>query len=133
MPVSTRAWLAAAGTRALYTVLAALLPLAGLLAAAQVSTGYALSVAAAAGVLSLATSLASIPEVEGQAQSLPRAVVSRVLRTVGQVGVPALTGALLVTDVDWPALAVAVGGAALTTLIRTLMGHLPEVAPFADA
>jgi hypothetical protein len=55
------------------------------------------------------------------------------LKTAAQVALPALAAVTLVTELDWQGLAVQVGGAALTTLIRTVMAYLPETAPAAPA
>jgi hypothetical protein len=129
MAVFTPTWWAAAGKRAAYTALAAVLPAATLLALGDVHILYVAGMAAAAALLSLATSLAGIPETTGTAVPLWRAIATRTLKTAGQVALPALAAVTVVTELDWQGLAVQVGGAALTTLIRTVMAYLPEVEP----
>ena len=133
MSVFTAAWWDAAWKRAAYTVLAAILPAVTLLLIGEVSPVYVAGMAAAAALLSLATSLAGIPETTGTPVPLWRAIVTRTLKTAGQVALPALAAVTVVTELDWQGLAVQVGGAALTTLIRTVMSYLPETAPAAPA
>lgn len=126
MTALTRSWWRAALLRAAYTVLAALLPLAGLVVTGEVTLLYALSVMALAGVASLATSAAGLPELDGHAVPWWRAVLVRVVKTAGQVAAPVLGSAVLLQDIGWHELAVTVGGAVLVTLIRTVMSYLPE-------
>jgi len=131
MAIFTRTWWEAAGKRAAYTALAALLPAVTLLTLGEVTAVYVAGMAAAAALLSLATSLAGIPETTAAAVPLWRAITTRTLKTAGQVALPALAAVTVVTELDWQGLAVQVAGAALTTLIRTVMAYLPEVAPAA--
>ena len=133
MSVFTATWWDAAWKRVAYTVLAAILPAATLLTLGEVTVVYVAGMAAAAALLSLATSLAGIPETTGTPVPLWRAIVTRTLKTAGQVAIPALAAVTVVTDLDWQGMAVQVGGAALTTLIRTVMSYLPETAPAAPA
>lgn len=133
MTIFTRTWWDAAAKRAAYTALAAVLPAATLLVLGEVSPVYVAGMAAAAALLSLATSLAGIPETGAAAVPLWRAVITRTLKTAGQVALPALAAVTVVTELDWQGMAVQVGGAALTTLIRTVMSYLPETAPAAPA
>lgn len=125
--IFTRTWWAAAGRRAAYTALAALLGVIGPLSTGSMPPLAGGSIVALAVVLSLAWSLKSLPEVDAEPQPWWKAVLLRVLRTVGQTAVPALTTVTLFQDVDWRDLGVTVGGAAATTLIRTLMTY-----PFVD-
>lgn len=133
MSVFTATWWDAAWKRAAYTALAAILPAVTLLLVGEVAPVYVAGMAAAAALLSLATSLAGIPETTGTPVPLWRAIVTRTLKTAGQVALPALAAVTVVTELDWQGLAVQVGGAALTTLIRTVMANLPETAPAAPA
>ena len=126
MTVFTPAWWHAAGQRAAYTALAALLPLAALLFTGDATPLYVLSIVALSALVSLVTSLAGIPEVDGKSVPLWRAIVVRVLKTAGQVAAPVLASVALLEHVGWYELGVAVAGAALATLIRTLMAYLPE-------
>lgn len=126
MPITRLSWWRAAGARATHTALAALLPLVYLLVAGDVSLAYTASIVALAALASLATSLAGLPEAEGREVPRWRAVLVRVLKTVGQVAVPVLGSAVLLQDVGWRELAVAIAGAALTTLVRSGLIYLPE-------
>lgn len=128
----TLTWWTAAGQRAAYTALAALLPLAALLVAGDVTTTYVILVVALALAASLVTSLAGLPEVAGRDVPIWLAVVVRVTKTGAQTLAASLGGAVLLTDVDWKVAGTAVAGAALTTLVRTLMTYLPET-PSPDA
>ncbi|AEI11803.1 hypothetical protein [Cellulomonas gilvus] len=119
-------WWTAAGQRAAYTALAALLPLAALLIAGDVDVLYVLLVVALALLASLATSLAGLPEVTGRDTSPWIAVLVRVTKTSAQTLAANLVGSVVLTDVDWHITGTAVAGAALTTLVRTLMAYLPE-------
>lgn len=126
--IFTPTWWEAAGQRAAYTALAALLPLAALLVGGDVSPLYVLSLTGLAALASLVTSVAGIPEVSDRTVPLWRAIIVRVAKTAAQVAAPALGSVLLLEQVGWYELGVAVGGAALTTLVRTLMRWLPETA-----
>lgn len=120
------AWWEAAGSRAAYTAIAAVIPMVTLVMAGEASPLAALSITALAAFASLLTSVAGLPEVAGKTVALWRAVLTRSLKTAGQVGIPALGAATLVQDVDWQAFGVAVGGAVLVTVLRTLRDYLPE-------
>ena len=124
--VFTGAWWIAAGKRAAYTALAAILPSAALLLQGGIDPLYVAGLAGLALVLSLLTSMASLPELDDKSEGFLKAVGFRVLRTLGQVGVPALAGAAILQDVDWHQAWVVTAGAVLTTLIRALMSYLPE-------
>lgn len=129
MSVFTRAWWEAAGSRAASTAIAVLLPVAALLVSGDLAPVTALSMTAVAVVASLATSLAGLPEVRDRVVPLWRAVVSRTLKTAGQSLAAALVGVELIEAVDWNQAAVVIGGAVLTTLLRTLAAYLPETEP----
>lgn len=128
MLILTRAWWVAAGQRAAYTALAALLPLAALLVAGDVTVLYVGSVTVLAALVSLVTSLAGLPELSDSAVPLWRAVLSRAAKTAGQVAAPVLGSVVLLQDVGWRELGVTVAGAVATTIIRTLLARLPETA-----
>lgn len=120
------AWLKAAGLRALYTVLAAILPLGPGLAGGEVDLGFAGLLAALATVLSLATSAANLPELDGQGHRWWTSLLSRSLRTAGQVLVAHVgTEMILITEVDWEATGRAVLAGVLVTVIRFAMSQLP--------
>ncbi|MCG7284949.1 hypothetical protein MHY85_03050 [Cellulomonas sp. ACRRI] len=132
MNLFTPAWWESAGARAANTAIAALIPLATLLVAREVTPLYVVSVAALSAIASLVTSLAGLPEVDGKTVPLWRAVLVRSAKTLGQVGAPMLLGVVVINDVDWYAFAVTVGGAVLVTLLRTLKDWLPEQQPVGD-
>jgi len=119
-------WWTAAGQRAAYTALVVLLPYAALVSTGQVPVVEALLAVALAVVASLATSAAGLPEVDGRDVPLVLAVLVRVVKTAAQTVVAALGSAVLLTDVDWHTVWLAVAAAALGTLIRTLLVYLPE-------
>lgn len=125
----TREFWRAAGLRALYTLLAAALPLLAPVAAdptgpVLLEAGLAL---AGAVVLSLITSLANLPEThDGRPRWL--AVLDRTVRSFFQVLAAAFVAGTVLTDVDWPTILVQAGVAAATTLLRTLLSYLPEEA-----
>lgn len=126
MDLFTPTWWHAAGRRAAYTALAALLPLVALLVGGEVSPLYVASLVALTILTSLVTSLAGLPEVTGKVVPWWQAIVVRVLKTAGQVAAPTLGSVLLLEDVGWYELGVTVAGAALTTFVRSLMAYLPE-------
>ena len=123
----TPAWWNAAGQRAVYTALAALSGLVLLLLQGQVSITYVLSFVAVALLTSFATSLTGLPEVEGTAEPLWRAILTRTAKTAGQIALPALTAVTLLDEITWDQLGVQVAAGVLFTLIRTLQAYLPEV------
>lgn len=127
MDIFTRAWWRAALTRAVYTLLAAAVPLVTQVVAGEVSPLYAGSILGLATLASVITSLAGLPELTDRALPLWRAVVYRVLRTVAQVAVPVLGAAIVLQDVSWTELLTSVGGAAAVTLLRALMMALPAL------
>ncbi len=129
MEVMTPSWWSAAGRRAAYTALAALVPIAGLLMAGEVGPGFAASVAGLAAVLSLAWSLRGLPEVDGTAVPWWKAILTRALKTAGEVALPALSAATLFQEVGWQELGVTVGGAVLTTVLRTALTYLASGLP----
>jgi hypothetical protein len=117
----------AAGVRALYTVLAAALPLvAPLVGVPDVRTVLEALVALAfVAVASLATSLANLPELGG-GRSHAAAVIDRIARSFFQVLAAALAAAVTFGDVDWATLLVQAAAAALVTAIRVAIAALPE-------
>lgn len=129
MPVFSQDWWVAAGQRAAYTAIAAVLPLAALLFTGDVSPLYVISLTTLSALASLATSIAGIPEVTEKIVPLWRAILVRTLKTAGQVAAPAFLAVTLLEQVGWYELGVQVAGAVLTTLLRTLMAYLPETQP----
>ncbi len=120
----------AALARALRTVLVAALPfLAPLVTMPSADTfrqaGLALAFAA---ILSLATSLASLPEVGGH-RGPWAALLDRTARTFAQTLAAALAAAAVWSDIDWPTLLAQALVAALTTALLALVEQLPETGP----
>lgn len=132
MILFTPAWWESAGARAANTAIAALIPLATLLVAREVTALYVFSVAALSALASLITSLAGLPETAGKTVPLWRAVLIRSAKTLGQVGAPMLVGVVVLGDIDWYAFVVTTGGSVLVTLLRTLKDWLPEQEPTGD-
>ncbi|MFD6176710.1 MULTISPECIES: hypothetical protein [unclassified Isoptericola] len=117
----------AAGLRALYTVLAAALPLlAPLVGGGWDDVWQTLLALALAAALSVATSLANLPELGG-GRTRWAAVLDRVVRTFAQTLAAALASAVAFSDISWPLLLTQAVTAALVTLIRTAIDLLPEV------
>lgn len=119
-------WWIAAGQRAAYTALAAVLPIAAQFVTGEVPFKFMYGVVLASMLLSFLTSLARLPEITGASGPVVWVVINRVARTVGQVGLASLGGLALIQDVDWGTFAQTVGGAALVTLVRGFMTYLPE-------
>lgn len=128
MKVFTRPWWRAAGERALYTGVAALIPVAGQIGTGNVDWGYAGGLVGLAVVLSLATSLASLPELKSGKAAFWKAVVYRAVRTLGQGVAAGIGSTLLIQDVDWRVVAGSVAGMVAVTVLRTALSHLPEAA-----
>lgn len=119
----------AAGARALRTVLVAALPfLAPLVGGDWTVVGQAGLAFAFAAVLSLVTSLASLPELGG-GRSRWAALIDRAARTFGQTLVASIGSALVWSDVDWTLALVQAGTAAITTAILAIVEQLPETVP----
>lgn len=129
MSIFSRQWWAAAGSRAAATAIAVLLPNAALLVSGDVTPTAALSMVTVATIGSFATSLAGLPEITERTVPLWAAVLTRTAKTAGQSLAAALVGVELIGAVDWPAAGVVIGGAVLTTLLRTVAAYLPETEP----
>lgn len=135
--IRTPAFWRAAALRALSTVLVALLPFIAPLVAGGVDAdwqplGEAALALVLAAALSLATSLAGLPEL-GAGRSRWAAILDRVARTFGQTAAAALVAARIFSDVDWRLLLTQALAAALITAIRAAIAELPEVDALAPA
>ena len=126
MILFSRSWWAAAGARAANTAIAALLPLVMLLVAGSATPAHVLDLVAIQVILSLATSLAGLPELGGKTTPLWQAILTRSAKTLGQSLGTALVGVELLSAIDWSAAWVLIAGATLTTILRTLHDYLPE-------
>ena len=131
--ITTLDWWTAAGQRAAYTALVVLLPYAAFITTGRVPIVEALLAVGLALVVSLVTSLAGLPEVTGRDVPWWLAILVRVTKTAAQTVVASVGSAVLLTDVDWHTVWLAVASAAMGTLIRTLRAYLPEAAGTIDA
>lgn len=131
MPTLTsRTWWLAALLRAGRTVLVALLPfLPAIPEADRTTVLVAVLTIALAAVLSLATSLASLPELDDVARPWWTAALDRFARTFGQVLLAGLASAALITDVDWRTLLLHALAAALGSVVLAVIAKLPEAEP----
>ena len=130
--ILTLAFWRAAGTRALRTVLVAAAPL--LVPLVGGDWGDVAQAAGALGlvaVLSLATSLWSLPEL-GAGRGPWAGVLDRTGRTFGQTLAASLATATLWSDVSWALVIVQALAAALTTLALAAVEQLPETIPVVE-
>jgi hypothetical protein len=127
-PLFTKSWWKAASIRALRTALVIAIPyVAGSVAG---DLPY-VTIASAAGlgiVLSFLTSLAGLAELQDNQQNFYVAILTRVVKTVAQALVTAIGTAVLVTDVDWSAIAGLALTSGLGSLMLGLLTNLPEAA-----
>lgn len=127
----SRAWWAAAGQRAARSALVVLVPYVmtggGI---SHVNLAVAGSAAGLMAVLSLATSLAGLPELDGTQSPWWAAVVIRGVKSYFQALV-AMAGPswVLLTDVPWATVFDAAAAAAVGSVILGLMSTLPEAQP----
>lgn len=127
--LASRAWWAAAGQRAARSALVVLIPYVmtggGV---SHVNLTIAGSAAALMAVLSLATSLAGLPELDGTTTTWWAAVVVRGVKSFAQA-VIALAGPswVLLTDVPWGVVLDGAAAAAVGSIILGLISRLPEV------
>lgn len=127
--ILTLAFWRAAGIRALRTALVAAAPL--LVPLVGGDWGDVAQAAGALGlvaVLSLATSLWSLPEL-GAGRGPWAAILDRTARTFGQTLAASLATATLWSDVSWALVIVQALVAALTTLVLAAGEQLPETIP----
>lgn len=119
------AWWKAAVLRAIYTGIAIAIPYVAAVQFADVPWLMAASAATVGAILSFATSLFGLPESEGVALPWWLAALERVAKTFGQSLAAGLTGAVLLSDVDWPVVLQAALGAAFISLLRLILATLP--------
>ncbi len=131
--ITSRTWWSAAGRRALRTLLVTLVPFLPVLLTSPTSDQLvrAASTLAIAALLSLATSLASLPELGVGAVSWWVAIMQRAARTAAQVLAAGLATAVVVQDVPWLALLSQALAAAAGTVVLALIDRLPETIPTA--
>jgi hypothetical protein len=119
------AWWKAAVLRALYTAIAIAIPYIAAVQFADVPGLLAASAATVGAILSFATSLFGLPESVGVDLPWWLAALERVTKTFGQSLAAGLTGAVLLSDVDWPVVLQAALGAAFISLLRLILATLP--------
>ncbi|WP_336643331.1 holin [Microbacterium sp. MMO-113] len=119
------AWWKAAVLRAVYTAIAIAVPYIAAAQFAFVPWLMAASAATVGAILSFATSLFGLPEYEGVDLPWWLAALERVAKTFGQSLAAGLTGAVLLSDVDWPVVLQAALGAAFISLLRLVLATLP--------
>ena len=121
----SRTWWKAALLRALYTAIAIAIPYIAAVQLADVPWLLAASAAGVGVVLSLATSLAGLPEAVGVDLPWWLAALERTAKTFAQALAGGLTGAVFLHDIDWAVLLQAAAGAALLSLLRLILATLP--------
>lgn len=127
--ITSRCWWGAALRRVMRTSLASLVgTLPVLLGGDTQATLLALSTIALAAVLSLATSLAGLPELTDVAVPWWKAALQRAGRTLGQMLAAAAASAVVLTDITWDVLGQAFLAAAVSLVLASI-DALPEVAP----
>lgn len=112
--------------RAFHTAIAIAIPYIAAVQFTAVRWLIAASAAAVGAILSFATSLFDLPESEGADLPWWLAALERVAKTFGQSLAAGLTGAVLLTDVDWALVLQAALGAAFISLLRLLLSTLPN-------
>ena len=118
-------WWRDASLRALHTTIAVAVPYLGATLIADVPWLTIILAGGLAAILSLATSLAGLPEVEGVDLPWWLAAVERVVKTFAQSLAAGLVGPVLITDVDWGVVLQAAALSALLSLLRLILATLP--------
>lgn len=122
----TWVWWKAALIRALRTALAVVIPYVPASYIGDVPYITMASAAAMGFIFSIITSLAGIPEVEGRTEQWYFAILSRVVKTVGQALLAGIGTAVLITDVDWAAIWQMSLTAGFASLVMAVLAQLPE-------
>lgn len=130
LALASPAWWVAAGRRAARTALVVLAPFVPALLAPTHDVILAVaSTVALAVVLSLATSLRSLPELDGVPRPWWASTLDRAMRTFAQVliaGIPAVT---LIEVVPWTVLLTQAAASALGSIVLAAITALPEAQP----
>lgn len=87
--------------------------------------------AALSAILSLLTSVVSLPESNGAGDTWGRATVIRTLRTMAQAAVALIPAGVTIMAVDWKQLALTVALAGVSCVLTSIATPLPEVDYFA--
>ena len=121
-------WLKDAGVRAVKTIgQVGISSIAGAATIAEVNWPQCGLAALLAGIVSLLTSVVSLPEFTGKwAKTYWGALVMRIIRTAAQAAIGAIGSAYLFTDVNWVMVASTVGYTVVACIFSN-MSNLPEV------
>ena len=122
------AWLKDAGIRAVKTIgQVGLSSIAGAATITAVNWPQCGMAALLSGIVSLLTSVVSLPEFTGKwAKTYWGALCMRVIRTAAQAAIGAIGSAYLFTDVNWALVAATVGYSVVACIFSNL-SNLPEV------
>lgn len=126
--LTSRAWWAAAGQRAARSALVVMVTyVIGAGGLSHINATLALSAGALMAVLSLVTSLAGLPELDGTQVPWWVAVLVRGLKSFFQaLGALWLPSWVVLTDVPWATVLDGAAATALGTILLALISHLPE-------
>ncbi len=128
--LTSRAWWAAAGQRAARSALVVLIPYVMTGGISHVDVAVALSAAVLMAILSLLTSLAGLPELDGAGTSWWAAVLVRGIKSFAQAIIAlAAPSWVLLSDVPWGVVLDGAAAAAVGSVILGLIGKLPEAQP----
>lgn len=121
-------WIKDAGIRAIKTIgQVGLSSIAGASTIGGVNWPQCGLAALLAGIVSLLTSVVSLPEFSGKlAESYWGALLVRIIRTAAQAAIGAIGSAALFTDVNWVLVASTVGYSVVACIFSNL-SNLPEV------
>ena len=121
-------WLKDAGLRAVKTIgQVGLSRIAGAATIAAVNWPQCGLAALLAGIVSLLTSVVSLPEFSGKwAKTYWGALLMRIIRTAAQAAIGTIGSAALFTDVNWAIVASTVGYSVIACVFSNL-ANLPEV------
>lgn len=121
-------WCRAAGIRALKTILCAAI---GLIPAgatiSEVDFRLIIGMALCAGVASIVTSLAGLPEINDKSMPLWKAALIRCAKTFGQVAAPLIPASVVISAVDWKTILSTAALACLSSILLSMVTGLPEV------
>lgn len=126
MHLTTWTFWKAALLRALRTALVIAAPYFGAVKFADIPWEAALSATLMGFVASIITSLANLPESQGNQVSWWYAVLNRVVKTFFQSLAAAVGTVFFITDVDWPVILQAAALSAAGSLLMAFITSLPE-------
>lgn len=127
MNITSSEWWKAALLRALRTALVVAVPYLGAVKFADIPWLAVASVVGLAFIASLLFSIAGLPEL-GAGQSLPLALLVRVVKTVAQALLAGIGTSLYIQDVHWAVILQTALLAGLGTLVTAFLAGLPETA-----